>query len=73
MSVKWLEVLVFPGSIKEPSAEHIRSLKKKNRHYIVVNRLSEPHHTRFRHRSCKQGQHLLTHEKVVCFLEDVPG
>ena len=29
MSVKWLEVLVFPGSIKEPSAEHMRSLKKK--------------------------------------------
>ena len=57
MSVKWLEVLVFPGSIKEPSAERMRSLKKKNRHYIV-NRLAEPHHTRFRHRSCKQGQHL---------------
>ena len=27
-SIKWLEVLVFPDSIKAPSVEHMRSLKK---------------------------------------------
>lgn len=73
MSVQWLEVLVYPGSMKAPTAVHMRSLEEQLLHCITVNRLNEQHTLRLYPLTCKQGQHLLTFEKVVRFLVDVHG